>query len=99
MHRCRELIHSWKFPITRGYFHNLRMWSLECLLVAENETLSNGIVNTWNKKKSIALLRFYGEADDTDNEDETSSRLTSSLRLAKKLGMQHVQLNFAMLTL
>ena len=74
--------------------------SLEVLLVAGNEALPSGPLNSWNKKKSMALLRFYGEQDDTDNEDENTSRSRHRrLRLARKIGVTQTQLNFGQLTL
>ena len=72
--------------------------TLECLLVAGNETLPSGGNNSWNKKKTIHLLRFYGEDEETDNEDEHSSASrTRRLRLSRKLGISLAQLNFGLL--
>lgn len=74
--------------------------SINAILVAGNEVLPNGIRNDWNKMKSIALLQFYGENDDTDNEDEYSvTSRARRLRLAKAIGVTQTQLNFAQLTL
>jgi hypothetical protein len=74
--------------------------SIECLLVAGNEALQSGMMNTWNKTKSIELLQFYGEDDGTDNESEyTSSSRARRIRLAKKIGVTSPQLNFAQLSL
>jgi len=71
------------------------------LLVAGNESLPNGNVNWWNKKKSSSLLLFYGEAGtESENDDEHSSRSRARrLRLAKKIGITRTQLNFAQLVL
>ena len=74
--------------------------SIECLLVADNEMLPSGTPNVWNKTKSIALLRFYGEDEQTDTEEENSaSSRARRLRLAKKLGVTKAQLNFAQMDL
>ena len=74
--------------------------NLMSILVAGNESLPNGENNTWNKSKSITLLRFYGENDDTDNEDENSSSSRARrLRVAKKIGLTQTQLNFSQMTL
>ncbi len=74
--------------------------TLERLLVSGNESLPSGQQNDWNKNKSIALLQFYGEQDETDTEEEDNSRsLARRLRLARKLGVSQTQLNFAQLTL
>ncbi|KAG2423832.1 hypothetical protein HXX76_014992 [Chlamydomonas incerta] len=77
--------------------------SLQQLLVAGNEPLPGGQRNTWNKSKTKALLRQYGDASETDDEtdgDEFSSRSQAQrLKLARLLGVTSTQLNFAQLTL
>ena len=58
----------------KEYFQVKLMYHL--LLVADNEPLPEHILNTWNKTKSIGLLRFYGEENLTDDEggDENSKK-------------------------
>jgi hypothetical protein len=74
--------------------------TLQSLLVAGNELLPDRTLNTWNKMKSIKLLRFYGEDADTDTENEYSpSSRARRLRIAKKIGISQSQLNFAQLAL
>ena len=75
--------------------------NLCCLLVAGNEMLPEGATrNSWNKTKSLALLRFYGDPEETDNEDEYSQRSRNRrLRVATKLGITKAQMNFAQLSL
>jgi hypothetical protein len=49
-------------------------------------------------KKTIHLLRFYGEDEETYNEDEHSSASrTRRLRLSRKLGISLAQLNCGLL--
>ncbi|KAJ3038750.1 hypothetical protein HDV00_000324 [Rhizophlyctis rosea] len=71
------------------------------LLVAGNEKLPNGRENSWNKSKSAALLREYGEEDyDTETESEiTDHARVRRLKVARRLGITRSQLNFAQLTL
>jgi hypothetical protein len=62
--------------------------TLECLLVAGNENLPSGVPNTWNKTKSLQLLAFYGDGEDTDTEDDNNLRSRNRrLRLARKIGL------------
>lgn len=74
--------------------------SIECLLVAGNEILPSGAANVWNKQKSIALLQFYGEDENTDTEEENSvNSRPRRLRIARKIGVTRTQLNFAQMDL
>lgn len=74
--------------------------SLEAFLVAGNESLPSGGVNAWNKERSLALLRFYGEEEHTDTKEENNERSRARrLKLARKLGITNTQLNFAQLSL
>eukprot|EP01039_Chlorochromonas_danica_P007754 gene7754-8565_t len=74
--------------------------SIECLLAADNEMLPSGAPNKWNKRKSMALLQFYGDDEHTDTEDDNSvSSPARRLRLAKKIGVTRSQLNFAQMHL
>lgn len=75
--------------------------TLSTLLVAGNESLPDSSVrNNWNRTKSLALLTFYGDAPETDTEDEQSERSRNRrLRVARKLGITKVQLNFAQMSL
>ena len=70
--------------------------------MAGNECLPNGKNNPWSWKKSIRLLREYGqdagEASDAEAEDSIGSRF-ARLKLARVLGISNVQLNYAQLTL
>ena len=70
------------------------------LLVAGNETLPDGGLNNWNKKKSSMLLQAFGEEsdNDTDREDGPTSR-RRRLKVAKLLGVTKTQLNFTQMTL
>jgi uncharacterized coiled-coil protein SlyX len=70
------------------------------LLVAGNETLPDGGLNNWNKKKSSMLLQAFGEEsdNDTDREDGPTSR-RRRLKVGKLLGVTKTQLNFAQMTL
>lgn len=75
--------------------------SLATLLVAGNESLPNGQLNTWNVTKSRDLLRQYDpdyETDDDVEEGSTRSR-NRRLRLARVIGVTRAQLNFAQLSL
>lgn len=72
------------------------------LLVAGNEKLPNGQVNTWNRKKSKQLLQQYGDqgSDSSQDEDEHAPRSRElRLSLARRLGITTAQLNFAQLVL
>lgn len=75
--------------------------SLAALLVAGNESLPNGQLNTWNAKKSRDLLIQYDPNYETDGEvEELSTRSRNRrLRLARVLGVTRAQLNFAQLSL
>ena len=70
------------------------------LLVSGNEQLPDGGNNTWNIRKSTALLAAFGDEsdNDTDREDGPTSR-RKRLKVAKVLGVTKAQLNFAQLTL
>ena len=72
------------------------------LLVAGNEKLPDGTTNTWNKKKSCALLQQYevdvGDMSDGENENTELSR-TRRLKLVRVLGVSQAQLNYAQLSL
>ena len=72
------------------------------LLVVGNEKLPDGTTNTWNKKKSHALLKQYdadmGDMSDGENEHTELSR-TRRLKLARVLGVSQAQLNYAQLSL
>ena len=70
------------------------------LLVSGNEQLPDGGNNTWNIRKSFALLAAFGDQsdNDTDREDGPTSR-RKRLKVAKVLGVTKAQLNFAQLTL
>ena len=72
------------------------------LLVAGNENLPNGERNQWNKAKSLALLREYGE--DEGYESETANEYTHQSRARRKrvaqlIGVTEAQMNFAKLAL
>ena len=74
------------------------------LLVAGNEKLPDGSNNDWNQKKSVRLLRQYGEDDGeaSDSETKNGNSLTSRvvrLKVARVLGITHAQLNYAQLSL
>lgn len=88
-------------PHINGMLPNIEFpSSINSILVAGNETLPDGSRNNWNKMKSIRLLQFYGEDDDTDNESEYSAKSRARrLRLAKAIGISQTQLNFAQLSL
>jgi hypothetical protein len=78
--------------------------SLSHMLVAGNESLPNGHPNTWNARKSKALLRKYRPASttasDSEGDEEYSQRSRNRrLELARTLGITASQLNFAQLTL
>jgi hypothetical protein len=74
--------------------------NIHSLMVSGTEILPDGTPNLWNKRHSIALLRFYGEDDATDNEEEasTSSR-NRRLRVARMIGVTNTQINMALLTM
>ena len=77
--------------------------SINCLLVAGNETLSNGKMNTWNRDKSKAAL-FYYDIDGSESEPEERNEYSEKsrarrLRVARVLGISRAQLNFAQLAL
>jgi hypothetical protein len=77
--------------------------SISHLLVAGNERLpTTGLVNTWNKRKSRALLAFYNASDnydsETDNEYSDTARSTR-LKLCKVLGVTAQQIQQVSLTL
>jgi hypothetical protein len=74
------------------------------LLVSVNEKLPNGQSNTWNKTKSLLLLREYDPAYDTDADSDTDIEggersKNRRLRVAKVIGITRGQLNFAQMTL
>jgi hypothetical protein len=74
-----------KIPNDQGNMPEVFPTNINELIVAGNELLPNGQHNGWNKAKSINLLRFYGEEDQTDNEDEYSqSSRARRFRLARK---------------
>ena len=75
---------------------------LEQLLVAGNESLPSGVVNTWNKVKSLALLHEYDPGYDTDGMDadeESSKSRARRLKVASALGVTRMQLNFGQMSL
>ena len=75
---------------------------LEQLLVAGNESLPSGDTNTWNKEKSVALLREYDPGYDTDGMDadeESSKSKARRLKVAIALGVTRMQLNFGQMSL
>jgi hypothetical protein len=71
------------------------------LVVAGNEALPNGQPNDWNRHKSRALLKFYGEPEDSESDAENPTSEFSSrsrnrrLRVAKVLGITKSQLRDA----
>ena len=73
------------------------------LVVSGSEILPNGKSNPWNRKKSIRLLREYGqdagEASDADETEDSTKSRAARLKLARVLGISSVQLNHAQLTL
>ncbi|KJE92916.1 hypothetical protein CAOG_03798 [Capsaspora owczarzaki ATCC 30864] len=87
--------------------------TVESLLVAGNERLAveqpeggrGRIANTWNKDKSQALLKFYGEVDEEsedENDPENDYTVTSRsrrIRVARALGITQTQLNLCQLSL
>ena len=75
--------------------------SIHNLLVSGSELLPNNTVNSWNKIKSLARLKFYGDDEQTDGETEECSRTSSDrrLKLARKLGITQAQLKLAQLVL
>eukprot|EP00727_Mastigamoeba_balamuthi_P012318 m51a1_g7709 hypothetical protein (165) ;mRNA; f:104638-105196 len=80
---------------------------LSQLLVGGSEALPEAMTlpggraykrNTWNKKKSYAVLRFYGIDDPVsgDEEDETTAHSRARrLAVARAIGVTEPQLNFA----
>lgn len=73
--------------------------SLNQLLVAGNERLpGTGMNNSWNKRKSLELLRFYGAEDGYDSETDNEFSLTaraSRLKLARVIGISSMQIQQA----
>jgi hypothetical protein len=69
------------------------------LVVSGSESLPNGKSNPWNRKKSIRLLREYGqdagEASDADETEDSTKSRAARLKLARVLGISTVQLNYA----
>ncbi len=67
------------------------------ILVAGNEALPNGEINSWNKRKSQELLMEYGDdpyISETENEYSPTAR-ELRLKVARKLGVSHNQVAFA----
>ena len=90
-----------KVPNSRGEAPSVFPDNIMMLLVAGNEKLPNGETNSWNKKKSQQLLKFYGQ-EDSDSESESEYTPTSRerrLNVAKQIGASKAQLNFAQLSL
>jgi hypothetical protein len=66
------------------------------LVVAGNESLPNGEKNTWNYKKSKALLQFYDIESEGESDTETEEKSRKKrLKLAKIIGIQKQQINLA----
>ena len=74
---------------------------LEELIVAGNETLPSGGINTWNSAKSLELLREYDPGYETgDDIDEGSTRSRfRRLKVATAIGITRVQMNFGQMQL
>lgn len=77
--------------------------TIQQLLVAGNENLPDGQRNTWNRKKSKALLQQYEDASEseseTDDNEYSSKSRARRLKLARHLGVTNAQLNFAQMML
>ena len=74
--------------------------TLSSLIVAGNEMLPNKTANTWNRRKSLALIRKHinGYGTDDENEDEFgSSARRRRLLVCKLLGVSTSQISFAQL--
>lgn len=72
--------------------------TLNHLLVAGNERIPLGDLNTWSRSQSEALLDFYGAADAYDSESEAENTPTARalrLKLAKVIGISTLQLQSA----
>ena len=88
-------------PCRDGEIPNVEFPETIChLLVSGNEQLPDGGNNTWNIRKSFALLAAFGDQsdNDTDREDGPTSR-RKRLKVAKVLGVTKGQLNFAQMTM
>ncbi len=70
------------------------------LVVAGDEKLPDGTKNTWNHKKSKALLQAYGEDSGTESDpdgEQSETAQRARWKVARCLGVTQVQLNFALL--
>ena len=76
--------------------------TLAQLIVAGNELLPNGLTNTWNRNKSLLLLRAYDptyETDEDQNDEQSRRSRDRRLRVAQRIGVTRSQLNFAQMSL
>ena len=86
-------------PKMNGELPTIEYPVIENLLVAGNERLPSGTVNTWNAGKSLSLIREYDpgyETDDTGGETRSRPR---RLKVAQLLGITNAQLTFGLLAL
>ena len=73
--------------------------SFEELIVAGNEMLPlSGSNNPWNSTKSLALIRLYDPAYETDDDSSEVSARRRRLEVARHIGITGPQLNFAQLS-
>ena len=73
--------------------------SFEELIVAGNEMLPlSGLNNPWNSTKSLALIRLYDPAYETDDDSSEVSARRRRLEVARHIGITGPQLNFAQLS-
>ncbi len=107
-HAGRDDPLEWPHHTGTGKPYDADSISINCLLFAGNETLPNGVQNTWNgvqntwsSAKSKAALLYYNiegsESEPDDNEYSKTPR--RRLRVARVLGISRAQLNFAQLAL
>ena len=100
MRRARDRLDI--VPLSNGTLPNTTVdypHSFEELIVAENEMLPlSGLNNPWNSTKSLALIRLYDPAYETDDDSSEASARRRRLEVARHIGITGPQLNFAHLS-